>query len=183
MIWELHPQSDRYKPEVFEKYFEGAIESGGALAVIDRATRRVIGCTRYCNLKQGESEIEIGWTFLERAFWGGGVNSEMKSLMLDHAFRFVERVVFVIGEENRRSRKAVEKIGGTLFRDAEHIQAVRRFPSSCTPSPARHTSSRAAPQPPHWASALYDHIPQARCLLATPACSRCFEHPGCWGEG
>ena len=121
LIWEQHPQSDRYKPDVFRAYFEGAIESGGAFAVVDRASGRVIGCTRFCNLKPEESEVEIGWTFLERAQWGGAVNGEMKSLMLDHALRFVERVVFVIGEENRRSRKAVEKIGGTLFRDAERI--------------------------------------------------------------
>jgi RimJ/RimL family protein N-acetyltransferase len=119
LIWEQHPQYDRYKPELFQKYFEGAIESGGAFAVLERATGRVIGCTRYCNLKPAESEVEIGWTFLERAFWGGRYNREMKALMLDHAFRFVERVVFVIGETNQRSRKAVEKIGGTLFRGPE----------------------------------------------------------------
>jgi RimJ/RimL family protein N-acetyltransferase len=116
LIWQQHPQSDRYKSDLFRKYFDGGIESGGAFAVIQRATGRIIGCTRYCNLKPAESEVEIGWTFLERAFWGGTVNGEMKSLMLDHAFRFVERVVFVIGENNRRSRKAVEKIGGTLYR-------------------------------------------------------------------
>ncbi len=119
LIWEQHPQSDRYQPDLFRKYFDGGIESGGAFAVIDRATGRIIGCTRYCNLKPEESEVEIGWTFLERASWGGAVNREMKALMLDHAFRFVERVVFVIGENNRRSRKAVEKIGGTLFHGPE----------------------------------------------------------------
>ena len=101
----------------------------------------------------------------------------MKSLMLDHAFRFVERVVFVIGEENRRSRKAVEKIGGTLFRDAEHIQAVRRFPSSCTPSPARHTSSRPAPQPPHWASALLRPYPPGAVLACYSGVFSMFRAP------
>ena len=119
LIWEQHPQKDRYKPDLFRKYFDGGIESGGAFAVIELATGRIIGCTRYCNFKPTESEIEIGWTFLERAFWGGIYNREMKSLMLDHAFRFVERVVFVIGDNNLRSRRAVEKIGGTLFRGPE----------------------------------------------------------------
>jgi RimJ/RimL family protein N-acetyltransferase len=38
----------------------------------------------------------------------------MKQLMLRHAFRFVERVIFLIGPENVRSRRAVEKIGGVL---------------------------------------------------------------------
>jgi len=116
LIWEQHPQSDRWKPEVFQVYFDGAIASKGAFAIVDRATGRIIGSTRYCNLRPEESEVEIGWTFLEREFWGGAVNGEMKALMLAHAFRFVERVVFTIGENNWRSRKAVEKIGGRLFR-------------------------------------------------------------------
>lgn len=116
LIWEQHPERDRWKPEVFQRYFDGAIASKGAFAIVDRASGRIIGSTRYCNLRPEESEVEIGWTFLERAFWGGAVNGEMKALLLAHAFRFVERVVFVIGENNRRSRKAVEKIGGRLFR-------------------------------------------------------------------
>jgi RimJ/RimL family protein N-acetyltransferase len=114
MIWEQHPERDRWKPEVFQRYFDGAIASEGAFAIVDRATGRIIGSTRYCNLRDGE--VEIGWTFLEREFWGGAVNGEMKALMLTHAFRFVARVVFVIGENNWRSRRAVEKIGARLFR-------------------------------------------------------------------
>lgn len=54
-----------------------------------------------------------------RAYWGGEYNGEMKRLMLEHAFRFVKRVVFVIGVENLRSQKAVEKIGGELLRSVE----------------------------------------------------------------
>lgn len=94
---------------------------GGAFAVIDRATGRIIGCTRYCNLGPEASEVEIGWTFLERAYWGGAHNREMKSLLLEHAFRFVERVVFVVGETNMRSRKAVEKIGGRFLSRSDSI--------------------------------------------------------------
>jgi RimJ/RimL family protein N-acetyltransferase len=116
MIWEQHPERDRWKPDVFRRYFDGAIASKGAFAIVDRASGRIIGSTRYCNLRPEASEVEIGWTFLERKFWGGAVNSEMKALMLAHAFRFVERVVFVIGENNWRSRKAAEKIGARLFR-------------------------------------------------------------------
>jgi RimJ/RimL family protein N-acetyltransferase len=56
--------------------------------------------------------VEIGWTFLARSHWGGKYNGQMKELMLRHAFRFVERVVFLIGEHNLRSQRAVEKIGG-----------------------------------------------------------------------
>lgn len=117
LIWEQHPSSDRYKEEVFREFFEGAMDSSGAFAVIDRATGEVIGSTRYCNNVPAESEIEIGYTFLVRSHWGGRCNGEMKRLMLDHAFRFVDNVIFRIGVTNWRSRRAVEKIGGELLRE------------------------------------------------------------------
>ncbi|HUR37469.1 MAG TPA: GNAT family N-acetyltransferase [Terriglobales bacterium] len=110
LIWEQHPESDRYTRPVFQRYFYGAMESGGAFAVIERESGRIIGSSRYCNLREDE-EVEIGWTFLERKFWGGKYNGELKSLMIEHALRFVERVVFVVGKNNIRSQRALEKIG------------------------------------------------------------------------
>jgi RimJ/RimL family protein N-acetyltransferase len=116
LIWEQHPARDRYREEVFREFFREALETGSAFVVIDRKTGRIIGSSRYHLDQQGfdprESSVEIGWTFLARAYWGGDYNRELKRLMLDHAFRFVERVVFVIGVTNFRSQKAVEKIGG-----------------------------------------------------------------------
>ncbi|HVF43434.1 MAG TPA: GNAT family N-acetyltransferase [Pyrinomonadaceae bacterium] len=114
LIWEQHPASDRYREDVFGEFFRGALESGGAFVVSDAETGRVIGSTRFCGYDGGKSEIEIGWTFLARSHWGGLYNGEMKRLMLAHAFRFVESVVFLVGPENVRSRRAVEKIGGVL---------------------------------------------------------------------
>jgi N-acetyltransferase len=111
LIWEQHPESDRYQRDVFQKYFDGALESKGAFAIIERKSGRIIGSSRYCNLDLTNREVEVGWTFLERQFWGGIYNRELKKLMLDHAFRFFERVVFVVGEKNFRSQKALEKIG------------------------------------------------------------------------
>jgi len=119
LIWEQHPESGRYKREVFQRFFDGAIESGGAFAVIDRRSGRIIGSSRYWNLKTSESEVEIGWTFLQREFWGGRHNGELKSLMLDHAFRFVDRVVFVVGEDNLRSQQALRKIGAQFVATTE----------------------------------------------------------------
>ena len=58
------------------------------------------------------SEIEIGWTFLARSHWGGRANREVKRLMLDHAFTFVDTVIFWVGHENWRSQGAMTKIGG-----------------------------------------------------------------------
>ena len=116
LIWEQHPESDRHTLDVFRKYFDGAIESHGAFAIIERKTKRMIGSSRYWDFKPVEREIEIGWTFLEREFWGGKYNRELKQLMLSHAFRFVDRVVFVVGENNFRSQKALEKIGATFLK-------------------------------------------------------------------
>src|SRR6476659_10456377 len=119
LIWIQHPESDRYKPEIFQAYFDGAMESKGAFAIIESNSGQIIGSSRYCNLTAERDEVEIGWTFLERAFWGGYYNRELKSLMIDHALRFVDRVVFVAGEENMRSRRALEKIGATYVKKVD----------------------------------------------------------------
>ena len=111
LIWEQHPASDRYKDEVFRGFFREALESGGALIAIDSKDGQVIGSSRFHGYDSEKSEIEIGWTFLARSHWGGIYNKEMKQLMLRHAFRFVKSVIFVVGTENLRSQKAVEKTG------------------------------------------------------------------------
>ncbi len=112
LIWELHPVRERYKEEIFREFFRGAMESGGAFAVIDLSTGRIIGSTRYHDHSEAEREIEIGWTFLARAYWGGIYNGEMKRLMMQHAFQFVDRVLFFVGIHNWRSQQAMKKIGG-----------------------------------------------------------------------
>lgn len=111
-IWEQHPASNRHEEAVFRAFFKGALESGGAFAVLDRADGQIIGSSRYHGYDEARSEIEIGWTFLARSRWGGRYNGEMKRLMLAHAFRFVRRVRFSVGVNNTRSRMAVERIGG-----------------------------------------------------------------------
>ena len=111
LIWEQHPEHDRYRKDVFTIFFKEALESGGAFVVIDRETHQIIGSTRFYGYDPEKSEIEIGWTFLARKYWGGQYNAEMKRLLLNHAFRFVESVVFFVGENNVRSQKAMEKVG------------------------------------------------------------------------
>jgi RimJ/RimL family protein N-acetyltransferase len=115
LVWEQHPSSDRYKEEVFRVFFQEAMESGGALLAHDLKDGKVIGTSRFYGLNPETSEIEIGWTFLARSHWGGKFNGEMKRLMLQHAFQYVNSVLFFIGPNNMRSRKAVEKIGGIFL--------------------------------------------------------------------
>ena len=111
LIWEQHPERDRYKEGVFRVFFKEALESGGAFVIIDPKTQHIIGSTRFYGYDPEKFEIEIGWTFLARKYWGGRYNREMKELLLAHAFKFVENVVFYVGETNMRSQKATEKIG------------------------------------------------------------------------
>ena len=125
LIWEQHPENDRYKKEVFKIFFNDALESGGAFVVIDTKNKQIIGSTRFHGYDAEKSEIEIGWTFLARKHWGGWYNREMKQLMLAHAFKFVENVVFFVGENNIRSQKATEKIGAVESGTAKRVYGNR----------------------------------------------------------
>jgi N-acetyltransferase len=129
LIWALHPARDRHLSEKFQPYFDKLLASGGTLVVIDRANGALIGWSSYGELRPEASEVEIGWTFLTRAYWGGGTNREMKRLMLTHAFTFVDTAVFRVAADNLRSRGAMEKIGGILIdRPAEIIFEGRAVP-------------------------------------------------------
>jgi N-acetyltransferase len=112
LIWEQHPVKTRHTKDGFARWFADAQASGGALTVRDRAEDRIVGSSRYHGYDEQRSEIEIGWTFLARSHWGGRYNSELKRLMLEHAFAIVERVIFVVDAGNLRSQRAVEKLGG-----------------------------------------------------------------------
>jgi RimJ/RimL family protein N-acetyltransferase len=74
----------------------------------------MIGSSRFDRAKAGPDEIEIGWTFLARSHWGGRTNAALKRLMLRHALSYYQQVIFSVGENNLRSRKALEKIGASL---------------------------------------------------------------------
>ena len=127
-VWAIHPQHDRWQEPVFRRFFADALERGGALAVIDKASGTIIGSSQY--KPEADGTVEIGWTFLAPSHWGGSYNREMKRLMLAHALQFVERVEFRVGECNLRSQRAMAKIGGRL---------TERFDMVDTPSgPMRH---------------------------------------------
>lgn len=125
LIWQQHPAHDRWQEPVFRAFFADALANNGALVVIDAKTGAVIGSSRYQGLDEaGGGSVEIGWTFLARAHWGGRTNPEMKRLMLTHALKSVAEVRFVVGENNTRSRRALERIGAKLTnRREERIMA------------------------------------------------------------
>ena len=111
LIWEQHPNPDRYREDVFRTFFQGAIESGGAFLVSDAHSHQLIGSSRYYELDESDGRVAIGYTFIARRCWGGSYNRAMKTLMLDHAFGQLQRVIFHVGEHNRRSRIAMERLG------------------------------------------------------------------------
>ena len=125
-LWVHHPMHDRWQEPVFRAFFADALAQGGALAVMDRESGDVIGSSRFQGHNPADGgSVEIGWTFLARECWGTGRNAEMKRLMLGHAFRFVDRVLFRVGEHNVVSRRAMEKIGGVLLGEVERIATDR----------------------------------------------------------
>jgi N-acetyltransferase len=125
LIWEQHPAHDRWQEPVFRAFFDDALANKGALVAIDRASGAVIGSSRYQGLGEaGGGSVEIGWTFLARAYWGGTANHEMKRLMLAHALASVAECRFLVGETNTRSRRALANIGARLTdRREERIMA------------------------------------------------------------
>lgn len=116
LIWEQHPERNRYEQEVFKKFFDSGIVSKGAFVAIDNANGEVIGSSRYYDFDEQAKEIAIGYTFLVRRCWANGYNKEMKRLMIAHAFTFADAILFHIGEHNYRSQLATKKTGATLYR-------------------------------------------------------------------
>lgn len=111
LVWEQHPNKDRYKREVFEKFFEGAIASKGAYLVVEKETETVIGSTRFYDFNADTKTILIGYSFLARSHWGGKYNHAMKHLMINYAFQFADHIQFHIGAKNIRSQTAIQKLG------------------------------------------------------------------------
>ncbi len=119
LIWEQHPNRNRYEREVFSTFFMGALESGGAFLIINQSTDQVIGSTRFYNWELEKRSVSIGYTFFARDHWGGIYNPAAKALLLDHAFKFVDEVLFHIGAYNLRSQKAIEKLGAEKISETE----------------------------------------------------------------
>jgi RimJ/RimL family protein N-acetyltransferase len=84
--------------------------------IFDKTKNAYAGCTRFMNIDWNNKVLEIGATWIGREFQGSALNKNMKFLMLQYAFETLnfEKVEFRLDERNKRSRKAVEKIGAKL---------------------------------------------------------------------
>lgn len=120
LIWQQHPDPLRYQRDRFQSaYLAGALAGGSALLVLDKSSGHIVGCSRYYDWNAQTAEVAIGFTFIVRSHWGGAVNSELKSLMLDYAFRHADKVWFHIGKDNWRSRRGTEKIGAVFSHETQ----------------------------------------------------------------
>lgn len=106
-------------PEDMRRYVRVALElaqRGEAIpfATVDKSTMRVAGSTRFGNIDRANRRVEIGWTWLGREFQRTGINTEVKYLMLRHAFESMQclRVELKTDALNLTSRTAIERIGG-----------------------------------------------------------------------
>ena len=119
LVWEQHPNKLRYQRDVFQNYFDGALLSKGAFFVRDAITNEPIGCSRFYDFDEKDNSIIIGYTFIGKDFWGKEINKTLKKIMLDYAFKYVDKVYFHIGAFNIRSQKAIEKIGAIKIDEFE----------------------------------------------------------------
>jgi RimJ/RimL family protein N-acetyltransferase len=119
LVWEQHPNPNRYQKTAFENYFKGAIDSKGAFLITDAENNQVIGSSRFYNFDEVNLSVVIGYTFLRKSHWGGRFNMAVKSLQLDYAFQFVHQVIFHVGSNNIRSQKAMEKLGASKISTLE----------------------------------------------------------------
>ena len=117
-IWEQHPCKRNVRRE-FEKFFQESIESNGALTILDKKSGDIIGSSRFKSVEGVPNGVEIGYTFIGRKYWGGNYNRAVKDLMIEHAFKFVDNVLFYVAKENIRSQKAVKKIGGRKVSESD----------------------------------------------------------------
>lgn len=119
LVWEQHPNKDRYQLSVFRNFFKGAIESKGAFIVYEKATDKVIGSSRFYELNEENRSVAVGYTFIGRDYWGKGFNRALKTLMFDYAFEHVDKIILHIGATNFRSQKATEKLGAKKMKEVE----------------------------------------------------------------
>ena len=118
LIWTQHPNWDRYKKDIYSEFYQDSMKSKGALIIIDKSSKNIIGSTRLEPVNNVKNAVEIGWSFLSRKYWGGKYNKSIKELMINYAFEFMEDIIFYIDKDNIRSQKAVEKIGGRRITEA-----------------------------------------------------------------
>jgi RimJ/RimL family protein N-acetyltransferase len=124
LLWEQHPQKNRCEEPIFRLFFNDAIANKMAYKFIDKKLNKVTGTSKYYDCDFENKSIAIGYTFISRVYWGTAFNASIKSLMIQHAFEFFDKVIFHVDHQNFRSQKAVEKLGAIKIGEKK-----REFPN------------------------------------------------------
>ncbi|MGA2654409.1 MAG: GNAT family N-acetyltransferase [Gammaproteobacteria bacterium] len=114
-IWQYNP-SFTDPDDFIEKWFNKALEhkkQGSRYPFIIRYQDKPIGSSSFYDIDNDSNTVTIGYTWLHPNYWGKGINTSVKHLLLDYAFNVckVREVYFVIDVLNLRSRAAVIKLG------------------------------------------------------------------------
>lgn len=106
------------RPETTAAYVEQALamrEHDGAMpfTVIQKATGRVVGCTRMFHVEPAHRRLEIGYTWYAQSVQRSALNTECKLLLLAHAFEALGciAVEFRTHWMNHASRAAIARLG------------------------------------------------------------------------
>lgn len=120
-IWDYWSFNAGESDAAFDRWFETSIQEaadGGDshFATILQSTGEPVGSTSFCEIREEDRGLEIGWTWLTPSVWGTGANTEAKFLQLEYAFETLGciRVDWDTYEHNLRSRAALNKIGATF---------------------------------------------------------------------
>ena len=125
LLWEQHPEADRWKRSKFQHFFDGAIANDlGCFVIREKPNGQFAGSSRFYGYDEANRCIRIGYTFIAREFWGTPANREIKDAMLLRAFNVVDRVFFDIGPQNLRSIAAAKKLGAVFSHDESDSKAV-----------------------------------------------------------
>ena len=131
IIWEQHPENDRWKKEKFSIFFQTAIKNElGCFVILDKKLDKLVGSTRFYFHDEIDASVRVGYTFLSPEYWGTSANLQIKKIMLDHIFQHVENVYFDIGKENYRSRKATEKLGALQYKKKDGGKLIYKLSKS-----------------------------------------------------
>ena len=115
--WAFLPRSCFVDQADTRQWIDEAREDAASLpfVIVETAKNKVVGSTRYLNIRPQHKSLEIGWTWLGHEWQRTPVNTETKSLLLTHAFERLGciRVEFKTDDRNLRSQRALERIGAT----------------------------------------------------------------------
>lgn len=135
LLWEFM-SSPGHTKEGWNNYMDTALrlrteKQRYPFVIIDQKSGNYVGSTSYGNLSIIDHRVEIGWTWIGTAYWGTGLNTACKFLLLSFAFDKMDmyRVELKTDVRNERSRQSILNLGAQeegILRSHMQLQDGRR---------------------------------------------------------